>query len=146
MDDDQEQGRHHANFKLSAAEELMLYRVEEGKPRIVDRASGFSPVANQTWALLPDGGSESGFTSGTPGMSNMMVHIAALNESETFLYPNPANTVFFWPEQTSASIFDMNGNLIASDIHYGENNCDYLSNGIYAIIARTVVYRLSIVR
>ena len=146
LDDDQEQGRHHANFKLSAAEELMLYRVEEGKPRIVDRASGFSPVSDQTWALLPDGGSESGFTSGTPGMSNMMVHIAALNESETFLYPNPANTVFFWPEQTSASIFDMNGNLIASDIHYGENNCDYLSNGIYAIIARTGVYRLSIVR
>jgi spore coat protein H len=146
LDDDQEQGRHHANFKLGAGEEMMLYRLEEGKPRIVDRASGFSPVNNQTWGLLPDGGSESGITSGTPGGSNMMNYVAARNEAAPFVYPNPANTVFFWPEQSVASIFDMNGNLVASDIHYGENNCDYMCNGVYAIIARTGTYRLSIVR
>jgi len=39
----------------------------------------------------------------------------------------------------------MNGNLVASDIHCGENKCDFLNNGIYAIITRSGVYRLSIV-
>ena len=145
LDDDQEQGRQHANFKLGATEELMLYRIEEGKPRIIDRASGFSPVSDQTWALLPDGGSETAITSGTPGYTNVVNHVAVQSESAALVYPNPANTHFFWPEKTTACIFDMNGKLIVSGIHYGENECDQLSTGIYAVISQTGAYRLSIV-
>ena len=144
LDDDQEQGRHHANFKLGAAEELLLYRVEEGKPRIVDRASGFSPISDQTWALIPDGGSETAITTGTPGYSNVTNHIDSETESEALLYPNPANTHFFWPEQTTACILDMHGHVIVADLHYGENKCDRLSAGIYTVKSQTGTYRLVI--
>jgi hypothetical protein len=144
LDDDQEQGRHHANFKLGAAEELLLYRVEEGKPRIIDRASGFSPISNQTWALLPDGGSETAITTGTPGYSNVTNHIDSETESEALLYPTPANTHFFWPEQTTACILDMHGHVIVADLHYGENKCDRLSAGTYTVKSQTGTYRLLI--
>ncbi len=133
FDDDMEQGRNHTNFKLGSGEELLMYREEEGKPRLVDRASGFSPEANQTWALIPDGGSETAYTSGSPGASNVVSTSIESSHQEPLLYPCPAKTHFYWPYTSSASLVDLHGRTIISNIHFGLNECSHLSNGIYHV-------------
>ena len=145
LDDDQEQGRHHANFKLGANEELLMYRIEEGKPRIVDRAGGFSPIGDQTWALQPDGGSETAITSGTPGYTNVTNHIDLQKEAMAFVYPNPADAVFFWPEHTPGDLFNLNGTLVKSNIQFGQNNCYDLPPGVYVIKSVAANHRLTII-
>ena len=146
LDDDMEQGRHHANFKLGAGEELLMYRLEEGKPRIVDRAEGFSPVGDQTWALIPDGGSQNTFTSGTPGASNSP---AAINDGLAYkqpLFPCPANSYFFWPSNDSAVLTDVNGKILMGRIQPGNNDCSLLPAGVYYIQSDSKLSRLVIVR
>ena len=146
LDDDTEQGRDHANFKLSASEELLLYRMEEGKPRIVDRAGGFSPIGDQTWALIPDGGSGSAFSAGTPGTTNNPMQIITQGENAPYLYPCPANTEFFWPDMTQAQLIDSEGRIILPRVNYGLNNCSQLDAGIYFVITPSNTHRLVITR
>jgi hypothetical protein len=146
MDDDMEQGRNHTNFKLGSGEELLMYRLEEGKPRIVDRAAGFSPVADQTWALIPDGGSSIEFSSGTPGGTNMASNIADSSESKQLLYPCPANTHFYWPNKSNATLSDLQGHTIVSHVHFGLNECASLSPGVYIISSGEYRSRLIIAR
>ncbi|MFM7726729.1 MAG: hypothetical protein ACKO7B_08505, partial [Flavobacteriales bacterium] len=146
LDDDLEQGRNHANFKLGSGEELVMYRMEEGKPRIVDRASGFSPVADQTWALIPDGGSQPTFTAGTPGASNTPSAIDHHVVTDLPIFPCPANHYFFWPYQGSAILQDMNGRILTRDIQQGKNDCSHLPSGIYFIKSDCILTRLVVVR
>jgi hypothetical protein len=146
LDDDMDQGRQHANFKLGAGEELMIYRIEEGKPRIVDRASGFSSTADQTWALIPDGGSQSIYTLGTPGESNSPSEVMRLESIEPLLFPCPANSYFIWPSPNSAVLTDMNGHILRKDIHQGKNDCSELGSGTYFIKSASTLARLVIVR
>jgi hypothetical protein len=134
LDDDMEQGRQHANFKLGAGEELMMYRIEEGKPRIVDRASGFSPAGDQTWALLPDGGSEVIYSSGTPGASNAATAVDEKPDAENLIFPCPAASQFFWSANAAAKLVNSDGRTIIPNIRYGVNDCSQLSNGVYFII------------
>jgi hypothetical protein len=134
LDDDMEQGRQHSNFKLGAGEELMMYRIEEGKPRIVDRASGFSPAGDQTWALLPDGGSEVIYSSGTPGASNAATAVDEKSDAENLIFPCPAASQFFWSANADAKLVNSDGRTIIPNIRYGVNDCSQLSNGVYFII------------
>jgi hypothetical protein len=142
LDDDPEQGRHHANFKLGSNEELLLYRLEEGKPRIIDRASGFSSVADQTWALLPDGGSDSAFTSGTPAASNTTSGVSIPTFDGKTVYPCPANSSFYSPSQKSMSLYDLNGRLLQENVQYGYNDCSHLDAGVYVLQSERQTYRL----
>lgn len=142
LDDDMEQGRFHANFKLGSGEELLLYRVEQGKPRIVDRAAGFSPITDQTWALLPDGGSATSFTSGSPGQSNIQTTTAEWSNEIPVVFPNPAHTSFIWPLQGSAKIIDVHGRVLQTSVQCGPNNCEQLANGIYFIVSESNFFRL----
>jgi hypothetical protein len=144
LDDDMEQGRTHTNFKLSAGEELMLYRIEEGKPRIVDRASGFSAISDLTWALQPDGGSDFSFSSGTPGSTNTPNALSEFTDETITIYPNPAHTFFFWPLYESASLHDSKGKLIFERIQYGIHSCEQLSSGIYMLKSGEKMFRLVI--
>jgi spore coat protein CotH len=146
LDDDLEQGRHHANFKLSASEELLLYRSEEGKPRIVDRAGGFSPTSDQTWALQPDGGSASAYSPGTPGITNVIGITSNLIEPAFNLYPCPAQTSFFWPLKNLGKLYHADGQLVSDSITYGSNACGNLSEGVYLVISDEKAYRLVIAR
>jgi hypothetical protein len=146
LDDDLEQGRQHANFKLNAAEELLLYRWEDGKPRIVDRASGFSPVANQTWSLITDGASESTLTTGTPGYSNNSNHAENHHLLEPALFPCPASYTFFWPQQNTGQLWDAQGVLLMDEILPGLNSCAHLAAGVYFIKNDQLTYRLLIAR
>jgi hypothetical protein len=142
LDDDMEQGRHHANFKLSASEELLMYRIEEGKPRIVDRAGEFSPVSDQTWALQPDGGSETLYSSGTPGFTNTSSALFESLDYTRVIYPCPASTYVFWPFTSDAEVFDLHANRIPIKLTYGYNSCDKLSSGLYTLIGPEGAYRL----
>ncbi len=144
LDDDMEQGRNHANFKLASGEELLMYRLEEEKPRIVDRASGFSPVADQTWALIPDGGSTEVFTTGTPGITNAASTIDELANDEVWLFPCPAATHFYWIGKYPASLVDLNGRTIIPEIRIGMNECAHLSDGVYHILSDQKSTRLVI--
>jgi spore coat protein H len=146
LDDDMEQGRQHANFKLGAGEELMMYRVEEGRPRIVDRASGFSPIGDQTWALQPDGGSEVAFTSGTPGATNEVSLVATSEDLDVFVYPCPAQSFFYWPSHSAARLYTSVGQLLSSAIQFGENACSHLDSGEYYIVSNESTMRLVVAR
>ena len=146
LDDDMEQGRNHANFKLGAGEELLMYRVEEGKPRIVDRAAGFSPIGDQTWSLLPDGGSESAMTSGTPGVSNIPAGLDSDLTANQTLFPCPASNYFFWPANDSATLTDVNGRVLIERIQFGSNDCSNLDSGVYYIKSASGISRIVIVR
>lgn len=145
LDDDLEQGRNHTGFKLGANEELLLYQLEEGRPRIVDRAAGFSPVDDQTWALIPDGGSESIFTSGTPSYSNIPNGIEANHGERQLIYPCPADEYFSYPVVSNAKLYDSEGNLLRENINLGFNDCSDLSPGIYVIVNTQVAYRLVVI-
>jgi spore coat protein H len=146
LDDDMEQGRQHANFKLGAGEELMMYRIEEGKPRIVDRAAGFSPIGDQSWALQPDGGSEVAFTSGTPGATNNVSLVAALQGINQLVFPCPAQSFFNWPLHSEAHMYTPIGQLVPRAIHFGENSCSHLDSGVYYIVSDKSSMRLVITR
>lgn len=145
LDDDMEQGRNHTNFKLGSGEELLMYRIEEGKPRIVDRASGFSPAENQTWALMPDGGSEVIYSAGTPGESNISNAVDNYAEAATPIYPNPAKKFFYWPEREKGTLFNCYGQVIKSDIQFGLNTCNELTCGVYLIQYDSGFHRLCII-
>jgi hypothetical protein len=141
LDDDLEQGRQHANFKLSYGEELMLYRIEEGKPRIVDRVDGFFAGGDVTWALQPDGGSDSAFTSGTPGGPNSSTIVSESDSIQALLHPNPANIDFYWPYQSSATLYDIQGRPV-NEVHAGSNSCHHLSAGIYLVSSGQAKFKL----
>jgi spore coat protein H len=144
LDDDLEQGRNHANFKLGPNETLWLYRIEEGKPRVVDSAMGFSPVANQTWALQPDGGSQAAYTPGTPGASNTISSVDEWSEKQNTVYPCPATTEFFWEQQATADLFDAQGNLVMEGISQGKVECGHLMPGMYVLVSGSQTFKLVI--
>jgi hypothetical protein len=145
LDDDMDQGRNHTNFKLGSGEELLMYRIEEGKPRIVDRASGFSPAENQTWALMPDGGSEVIYSAGSPGASNISNAVDNHAEAVTPIYPCPAKAFFYWPERETGTLFNCYGKVIKSDIQFGLNPCNELTSGVYLIQYDSGFHRLCII-
>jgi hypothetical protein len=144
LDDDLEQGRNHANFKLGPNETLWLYRLEEGKPRLVDSATGFSSIANETWALQPDGGTQATYTSGTPGASNTTTNIGNLAENDNIVYPCPASTEFFWNYNAAANLFDAQGNIVMEGITPGKVACGHLGPGMYFLVSDTKYFKLVI--
>jgi len=139
-----EQGRNHANFKLGPNEKLWLYRLEEGKPRVVDSATGFSPVANQTWALQPDGGTQATYSPGTPGMSNTITNTEELSADYKNVFPCPATTEFFWNQNARANLFDAQGNRVMEGITQGKVECGHLMPGMYFLVSGTQTFKLVI--
>lgn len=142
LDDDMEQGRNHANFKLGPNEELIMYRVEEGKPRMVDRASGFSPIPDQTWALTEDGGTVSYITGTqqTPGYSNNPAGIDTPSLHTYSLYPNPAKNSIRVQGITHGRICDALGHVVMCCISDGQYDVSNLKAGIFTLMdgAKTI--------
>jgi hypothetical protein len=144
LDDDMEQGRNHANFKLGPNEQLMLYRLEEGKPRVVDVASGFSPIGNETWALIPDGGSQASFTPGTPGATNASSNVYVLMSESNSVYPCPASTEFYWTKTETAELYDAQGMIVMKELSKGKVPCGHLNAGVYFLVSGTEVFKVVI--
>jgi hypothetical protein len=136
LDDDMEQGRNHANFKLGPNEELLLYRIEEGKPRVVDRASGFSPIPDQTWALTSDGSVDSYITgiNQTPGYSNNITGTENTATRALSLYPNPAKNSIRVQGITHGRICDALGHVVMCCITDGQHDVSGLKAGVYTLM------------
>lgn len=141
LDDDLEQGRKHANFKLNAAEPLICYRREELRPRLIDRAQNFSPVSDATWALTTDGGSTSWITvtQQTPGFSNNTLYMSEPDAAPVRVYPNPASDFIHISGFEKASVYDAFGRLCYTGILPGRHDVSDLADGVYFIRNTTQV-------
>jgi spore coat protein CotH len=135
-DDDMEQGRAHTNFKLGAGETLFMYQIEEELPRLVDRAQGFSPIADATWALTEDGGSIAYTTSEnqTPGYSNVINSLSDAMQPEHLVYPNPAQDIVTLKGYRQASLLDATGRIVRCNLHDGLYSIAELSTGAYTLV------------
>ena len=135
-DDDLEQGRSHTNFKLSAGESLFLYRMEEGLPRLMDRAQGFSPIADATWALTEDGGSVSYITGEfqTPGFSNTLNTITQSVHPYLQAYPNPVKDRLTVSGCRNGILRDATGRSVAHNVSDGIHSVAHLAAGTYTLV------------
>jgi hypothetical protein len=147
-DDDLEQGRAHTNFKLGANEPLFVYRIEDDLPRLVDRAQGFSPIADATWALTEDGGSIAYTTSEyqTPGYSNVINTLSEAMQPEHPVFPNPAQDFVTLKGYRNALLLDATGRIVRYDLHAGTYAIDDLAAGAYTLVEGEKRERLVIIR
>jgi spore coat protein H len=147
-DDDLEQGRAHTNFKLGANEPLFVYRTEEGLARLVDRAQGFSPISDATWALTEDGGSNAYVTNEfqTPGYSNVVNSASAIERPTLQLYPNPAADFITLKGCRNAVLLDATGRCVLSNLSTGTYDITALAAGVYTLIEDENRQQLAITR
>lgn len=135
-DDDLEQGRAHTNFKLGSGETLFLYRTEERQPRLIDRAQGFSPIADDTWALTQDGGSTSYITSEfqTPGFSNTSNLVLGTTIPALYAFPNPANDYIMLGRCQQGILYNALGERVMENLMSGYLSVSHLAAGTYTLI------------
>jgi hypothetical protein len=136
-DNQQDQGKDHLNFKLSAdGEAIGVYHVSGYDTTVFAEVEYPSHSEGFSLARLPNGEGPFTYTNVlTPGAANLPMQITA-----TAIYPNPASesvTILIQSESTSVSIFDLMGRKI--DDYFFDNpqkaNLDirHLSNGVYFI-------------
>lgn len=118
IDRDTEQGDFHAPFDLDAdGDELALYRIENGKWRLLDYRNFTSLGTDVSLGRFCDG--EDNWTifqmaQSSPGFSNCLPSsIFESESSEISIYPNPSKGIFNISVQSSADIYSMDGRLVS---------------------------------
>jgi hypothetical protein len=88
-------GPEHCSFSLdNDGEELRLFKLEDGKPRLYDRIEFPALNENFSWGRIQDG-AESWivFESSTPGGSNQSIGISDIENIQLLIFPNPGSEI-----------------------------------------------------
>jgi len=90
-DEDQEQGDHHANFKLSKSGEFLgIFDSKENNYAPIDTFSFGATVTDKTYGRYPDGlGPVLPLNKATPGISNVISSLEDTSKSTSTVFPNP---------------------------------------------------------
>jgi hypothetical protein len=110
--------------------------MEEGLPRLMDRAQGFSPIADATWALTEDGGSISYITGEfqTPGFSNNINTITQVEHPYLQVYPNPVKDRLTVSGCRNGILRDATGRSVAHNVSDGIHSVAHLAAGTYTLV------------
>ncbi|MDZ4823869.1 MAG: CotH kinase family protein [Flavobacteriales bacterium] len=142
LDDDEEQGALHANFKINPMQNeniVWLVNYEEGEPRWVSQLS-VSQSSIAFYELEPDGSDNDILTSiPTPGYSNNDVSVENTHEQNFSIYPNPADDVVYFSRQLqSFSLIDSTGRLVLRNEKCSSLNIAHLEPGVYILQSSAV--------
>lgn len=154
VDDDEEQGPHHANFKLDKdGEQIGIFHTDSSSNAVIDSITFGVQQTDVSMGRMPDGGPTwQFFSNSTPGISNLNTAIEEkfANISGYKLYhnyPNPFNAVtsikYFVPVngKVTINIFNVLGQnvalLFSGNLKPGEYiniwNAENFPSGIYFI-------------
>jgi hypothetical protein len=138
-DEDALQGTYHANFKLSASGEYVLFL--DPNLGILDQIQFGQQVANQGFARVPNGTGDFEIQNPTFGYNNDLANdVADFNADNWIIYPVPANDyLFVTADQPSTSmhctVYDFAGRAIWSSTENGNFSIDVSawSAGFYVL-------------
>ncbi len=128
--------RNHCNFSLNNnGEELRLYRIEDGRPRLCDRVQMPALESGMSYGRSQDGAANwIEFGAPTPNQSNQFTGTTDENAFKAYAYPNPADTyVQFSATLNNFSLFDISGREVYSADAISTLNTSTLPEGIYFI-------------
>lgn len=136
LDNDEDQGPLHANFRLSAAGEYIgLYDQDS---MLIDGTSFGTQIEDSAYGRIPDGNGPWQTTQPTPGGSNMPVSVSDQEENSIKIYPNPASqsiNILHPNMEALVEVYDMQGRLVASNKSTNANiiAIDQLPKGYYLV-------------
>lgn len=137
-DEEGNEGRLHANFKLSSLGESVLLSDSSGV--IWDQTVLPESPLEESWSRLPNGDGPFAFLTPTPGWENGVVTTSEVNVEGPLVFPNPARdrVGFLCTSDApwSAALFDMKGNAVgqaSGSGHRGSLNLMDLPSGIYVL-------------
>lgn len=118
MDDDEQDGPYHANFRLDAdGGHIGIYAPDQERHRPIWTAQYGPQDPDVSIGLLPDGeGSFQTLSTQTPGWSNLPTAIQTPSPLQAAVYPNPAKDRFYLqaPEGSTWRLVGMDGRIWSS--------------------------------
>jgi len=133
-DDESAQGPLHLPFKLSTSgESIGLYAPNF---TVMDTLTYGYQLGNRSFGRYPDASPNFVFFEDpTPGASNIINNIYAVNLTETpfFVYPNPATDKVYFNKTTDIKVFNHMGQLVFEKENVSTLNVSPFDKGVYMI-------------
>lgn len=140
-------GSQHCSFSLdNDGEELRLYKLEDGKPRLHDRIVFPALNENASWGRIQDG-AESWvvFESSTPGASNQATGIAENESIQFIIFPNPGSEILHLSHTVKFyQVLDISGKLHLTGCNTNLLDASELASGMYVLVSDLGVFRFSV--
>ena len=140
-------GPEHCSFSLdNDGEELRLYKLEDGKPRLYDRIDFPALNVNFSWGRIQDG-AESWivFESSTPGGSNQATGISDIERIQLVIFPNPGSEILHLSRTLNFfQVLDISGRMHLSGQNTNLLDASELASGMYVLVSDLGVYRFSV--
>jgi hypothetical protein len=140
-------GPEHCSFSLdNDGEELRLYKLEDGKPRLYDRIEFPALYENFSWGRIQDG-AESWivFESSTPGGSNQSTGISDIENIQLLIFPNPGSEILHLSRTLKFfQVLDISGRMHLSGCNTNLLDASDLASGMYVLVSDLGVCRFSV--
>ncbi|MFT5922694.1 MAG: spore coat protein CotH [Flavobacteriales bacterium] len=143
-DQDDEQGENHTNFSLSnSGEELLVLKIQEGSPRMVDYIAFFQATADVSFGREVDGAPLwVNFESPTPNSENGIVSVQSFGMTKTLPYPNPTSGIVHLPRGENWTFHDLSGKLLSIPTNGLSANLASLAPGVYLLKSEEAIIRI----
>jgi len=141
-DGQDDQGTHHANFKLSGSgEEIGLFDAPSTGFQLMDKIIYGSQTTDRSYARQPDGGIDWIIANNpTPSGKNLTTSaLASINNDNALLvYPNPVRgDMIFFNKPVSFALYDSRGMKLWEVIQKSEFDIGFLPQGLFLIISHS---------
>lgn len=142
-------GPEHCAFSLdNDGEELRLYKLEDGKPRLHDRIDFQALNENSSWGRNTDGSANwIVFESSTPGSSNQAATTTEVETTPLIIFPNPGRELLHISKTLKFfQVLDVSGRTHLSGQNTNLFDASELANGIYVLVSDQGVSRFSVAK
>ena len=137
--------RTHCSFSIdNDGEEIRLYRVEDGKPRLCDYVEVPALEPGISYGRENDGASNwIEFSAPTPNQTNQTTGISAAETVAFRMYPNPTNAmVYFSRLMHDVEVSDLSGRMLLHAENTVNINIGHLPEGLYLIRCDKKVFKV----